>query len=184
MLHTFKNNPGSKYFSSSWYHLGFFLFFGAQTLWPGSFMWGLLENADTIWGNPPSWNDNCLFELFMPLLFSLMWSRLKSKDKFMTRERISKWCLSFVALFPRLKQGHYPLRRRRHMQMRKVTCMKHAPLSSQTTKAFPWKNWELSGQEEFIPVLQGIVPLQRKSLCKHNSSYCYQKNSLACMLYK
>lgn len=141
-------------------------FFGVQTLWPESFMWELLENADTVWGNLPSWNNNCLFELFVPLLFSLMWSRLKSKDKFMTRERIAKQCLSFMALFPRLKQGHYTLCRRRCMQ------------------SVPWKNWESSDQEEFTPVLQWIVPLQGKSLGKHNSSYYHQKNLPACLLYK
>lgn len=42
--------------------------------------------------------------------------KVKIKDKFMTRERIVKWCLSFIALFPRLKQGHYTLCRRRCIQ--------------------------------------------------------------------
>lgn len=42
--------------------------------------------------------------------------KVKSKDKFMTRERLAKWCLSFIALFPRLKQGYYTLCRRRCIQ--------------------------------------------------------------------
>lgn len=65
------------------------------------------------------------------------------------------------------------------MQMRKAPGLWCAPLPSQTTKAFPWENSELSDQEEFTPVLQWIVPLQRKSPGRHNSSYCYQK---ACLL--
>lgn len=95
---------------------GFFFFWCANFVASKLHVGVAGECRDTVWGNLPSWNNNCLFELFMPLLFSLMWSRLKSKDKFMTRERTAKWCLSFIALFPRLKQGHYTLCRRRCMQ--------------------------------------------------------------------
>lgn len=135
--------------SSYCYHLGFF--FGVQTLWPESFMWELLENADTVWGNLPSWNNNCLFELFVPLLFSLMWSRLKSKDKFMTRERIAKQCLSFMALFPRLKQGHYTLCRRRCMQslpLEKLGIIRSGGVHSSATVNCP-SSGEISWQAQF-----------------------------------
>lgn len=42
--------------------------------------------------------------------------KVKIKDKFMMREKVAKLCLSLIALFPRLKQGHYTLCRRRCIQ--------------------------------------------------------------------
>ena len=101
---------------------------------------GLEASCRSFWGMQRCWlrqptqldRQLSLFELFMPLLLLLVWSRLKTKDKLKAREGIAWWCLSFIASCLILKQGHYTLCIRR--TYRKAPNLWRAPLPSQTTK--------------------------------------------------